>query len=143
MAPPLSDMADSPSDHGTSARQGVPPIEYRWKPGESGNPGGRPSRKPLTDAIRKLLDMDRATFETYEPATVAEQMALDTIRNAKTDPRFATHMYDRAEGKVADTVHVEGGPQPLQIVLAEAVRPVDQPDAESNTRDPAQSGDQS
>ena len=27
-----------------------------WKPGQSGNPGGRPKRKPLTEALQAILD---------------------------------------------------------------------------------------
>jgi Family of unknown function (DUF5681) len=32
-----------------------PPLETRWKPGQSGNPSGRRKTKPLTDALERLL----------------------------------------------------------------------------------------
>jgi len=39
-----------------SPRSGVePPPEYRWKKGQSGNPGGRPKTKFLSDAIWEAL----------------------------------------------------------------------------------------
>lgn len=38
-----------------AARKGGPAPPLAWKPGQSGNPKGRPSRKPLTDQIRHAL----------------------------------------------------------------------------------------
>jgi hypothetical protein len=32
-----------------------PPVETRWKPGQSGNPSGGPKKKLLTEAIERLL----------------------------------------------------------------------------------------
>jgi hypothetical protein len=32
------------------------PVSGRWKPGESGNPKGRPKRLPLAEAQAALLD---------------------------------------------------------------------------------------
>jgi hypothetical protein len=31
----------------------------RWKPGQSGNPGGRPKRTPLIDACREVFVASR------------------------------------------------------------------------------------
>ena len=35
---------------------GRPPVEFRFKKGRSGNPGGRPKTKPFTDRIRALME---------------------------------------------------------------------------------------
>jgi len=40
---------------------GRPPVEFRFKKGRSGNPGGRPKTKPFTDRIRALMET------TYPP----------------------------------------------------------------------------
>ena len=34
--------------------QGRPENLTPWKPGQSGNPGGRPKKKPLTEALEKI-----------------------------------------------------------------------------------------
>ena len=34
-------------------------VPYVWKPGQSGNPAGRPKKKPIRDAIRRLLNTIR------------------------------------------------------------------------------------
>ncbi len=63
---------------------------YRWTKGRSGNPGGRPKRLPVTDALRALLekplpDTIRAGLEKAMGArlprslTMAEGLALDTL----------------------------------------------------------------
>ncbi len=44
-----------PEKQGTNKRR-VPPIANRWKPGQSGNPKGRPKRKSITDLAHELLD---------------------------------------------------------------------------------------
>ena len=109
----------------------MPPVEHRFQPGESGNPGGLSKKRRISNAMERLLDLSMAELASYEPKTVAEGLALAIIRNGSIDPRFTTHALERTEGKVADTIRHEGGPQPLQIILAEAVRPADPaPDAE-------------
>jgi hypothetical protein len=35
-----------------------PPVEYRWQPGKSGNPGGRPKGQSITAELRVLLEKE-------------------------------------------------------------------------------------
>src|SRR4051812_38660421 len=48
-------------DHGGASDEpylvgpGRPPREHMWKPGQSGNPGGRPKGQSVTALMRKLL----------------------------------------------------------------------------------------
>ena len=44
-------------------------IPYRFKPGQSGNPSGRPKKKPITDRYQEQL-------ETLAPPEVAEELGL-------------------------------------------------------------------
>jgi hypothetical protein len=69
-----------------------PPEHSRWKPGQSGNPNGRPKRKPVSDEIAALLsDAD---------GQAAKALAKVILREAlKGDIAFVREVLDRAEGK--------------------------------------------
>ncbi len=56
----------------------VPPPEHRFKPGQSGNPGGRPKTKLLTQAYRELLEQ----VDPKEQKTLAQQIARKVIDQA-------------------------------------------------------------
>ncbi len=98
-------MEEIPTDHALEqafehAKTGVgkggiaPPKEGQWKPGQSGNPGGRPKRKPLTDAIARIID-----------AVGAEKFAAAIAAKAELgDVTAFREMADRLEGKVAQPI---------------------------------------
>lgn len=89
---------------------------YRFQPGQSGNPGGRPKKLLLTDAYRDILE--RPAVEVLSPelmgkvnaaedATVAEVIALQMAMAAiGGDVKAASQIGDRTEGKPAQTVTV-------------------------------------
>ena len=52
-----------------------PPEEYRFKPGQSGNPGGRP-KNPLKDFQRKLF------------ASMTDEEKLDFLKGISADLRW-------------------------------------------------------
>lgn len=73
---------------------------YRWKPGQSGNPSGRPKKKPITEIFEKILedggnieDISKAVMETLKTKGMAKVLLLDK-------------MADRVEGKVKDELDV-------------------------------------
>lgn len=72
--------------------------------GVSGNPGGRPKYKAISEAIRHILTLD--DIESFVPSTVAEKLALTRIRQAmlKGGLYEAEYVTDRAEGKAVATV---------------------------------------
>jgi hypothetical protein len=72
---------------------------FRWKPGQSGNPGGRPKRKPLTD---KLL-------EVLEDPKELEALVRVWLKSAqKGSVMHLREILDRVEGRVALPVDVSG-----------------------------------
>jgi hypothetical protein len=78
----------------------------RWRPGQSGNPGGRPKRTPLTDACREVLAQPvpgDTKGRTYAKA-IAEKLAARAVEG---DIRAAQELADRAEGKARQTVQIE------------------------------------
>jgi len=59
---------------------GRPPVEFRFKKGRSGNPGGRPKTKPFTDRIRALM-------ETSFPPSMREP--IEKALGIKLDANFS------------------------------------------------------
>lgn len=83
--------------------RGRPPAHTRWKPGQSGNPGGRPKTAHLAQAYREAL-------ESLDPKTqrsVAEVIAMAIIRRAlKGDVKAAQEIADRTEGKARQAIEI-------------------------------------
>jgi hypothetical protein len=100
----------------------LPPVATRFKPGVSGNPGGQPKEKPFTDAYRKFskYSLEKIKALDTEKLTGAEAVAIAMLREAiKGKPIAAQEATDRTEGKVKQTVEVEGGLAEAFAVAAE------------------------
>lgn len=81
---------------------GKPPVETRFKPGQSGNPGGRPKGVSLTALLREA--MEQPDGET----TVAQELVNMAIREAKAGNfQFFKEVLDRVDGKVIDKVEID------------------------------------
>jgi hypothetical protein len=88
-------------------KTGVPGGEAtRWKPGQSGNPGGRPKKTPLADACRAVLG--QPVHGDAEGRTYAEAIAQALAQKALSgDIRAAQELADRAEGKPRQSLEIE------------------------------------
>ena len=81
---------------------------YHFKPGQSGNPSGRPA-KPLTERLLARL--------AKEDENLAERLVQALIDRAEdNDPKVAgpavkaiTEIFDRVEGKVEQKVDLKAG----------------------------------
>ena len=51
-----------------------------WKPGQSGNPGGKPKTKLLRQALMKMLAMNSAEFLAYQPLNMYETSAYEQVK---------------------------------------------------------------
>jgi hypothetical protein len=103
-----------------------------WKPGQSGNPGGRPKKRPITEAYEQF------TNETL-PEDMCEKLGLkkgstyaqgigrvQVLKALKGDPRAIAEIADRIEGKSTQPVELAGDPDaPLaaKLVLVDAGAP--------------------
>lgn len=74
---------------------------YGFQPGKSGNPGGRPKKKPITEIFERILadtgnvkEVERAIMATLKSAGMAKVLLLDKIT-------------DRLEGKVSDHLDID------------------------------------
>jgi hypothetical protein len=65
----------------------------RFKPGASGNPNGRPTKRSLTDALRDITDPD--------------QLAKKLLKRAETSDQVLIYVYDRLEGRPKQSTEVE------------------------------------
>jgi hypothetical protein len=91
-----------------------------WPKGVSGNPGGRPKKKPITEAYEaaitrslperlRKVKLDRNEIELPEGATFADLIALGQCRAAaKGITAAAEAIADRLEGKVSQQVDMSG-----------------------------------
>ena len=76
-----------------------------FKPGQSGNPAGRPKKLPISDCLATLLEMpieesERKKLKLPQGATNAHAIAIVLIRLAcKGDLRAIKEILDRVEGK--------------------------------------------
>jgi hypothetical protein len=91
-------------------------VPHQFKPGESGNPGGRPKKRPITDYIIEQLEkpIPAAMKEKLpslftdvcgEDATFGQMLAFKLVtKAAKGDMKAMNAVLDRAEGKVRQNV---------------------------------------
>lgn len=79
-----------------------------WKPGQSGNPAGRPKRKPVTDAIlRELAKLHGRQGKTRLEAMVANMVGLAiTGRSKEAVDAFKT-ILSYTDGLPVQTVEVD------------------------------------
>lgn len=74
----------------------------QFKPGESGNPGGRPKKTPITDELRQLLDEQYSGREKrFQGLSNCRVLALRMFELAIAgDLRAMQEVADRVEGKI-------------------------------------------
>ncbi len=90
-------------------RRRLPPVETRWKKGESGNPKGRPKKQDsltslLKEEIKKICPADR------EKRTWKELIIRATLQLAmKGNAAALREVWDRLDGKILQTGKLQLG----------------------------------
>jgi hypothetical protein len=84
-------------------------VAYQFKPGESGNPGGKPKTRSFWDDVREELD----TTVTVRGVAMTAQRAI-----AKTLVALARKGNLRAVGIAIREDGVEPGPHYINLIIA-------------------------
>ena len=90
----------------------MPPIEHRFKPGQSGNPGGRPKGTSISAIMGELRDEK----DPKAKKTIAEKLARAFLKNAETNASFANIVLDRTEGAVVQKQQLSGLEDLAQLI---------------------------
>src|SRR5216683_7859791 len=80
-----------------------------FAPGVSGNPGGRPKTRHISEALREELDSLAPDGELTNAQAIARRL-VKTARDATRDSQAtqaAAEIADRIEGKPAQSIHLE------------------------------------
>ncbi|MDP7288570.1 MAG: DUF5681 domain-containing protein [Phycisphaerae bacterium] len=74
-------------------------IGPRFKPGQSGNPKGRPPERPLTALLRETLDANDGEL-------IRSIVLVAVERAVAGDFRYFKEIMDRTDGKVSERLNV-------------------------------------
>ena len=119
-----------------SGRSGVPPpVDYMWKPGQSGNPSGRPKGLvPISVYFQRFMmksveELERLALN-YKRLKGAEAIALRWALDAASNKAAVSiagrkEALERTEGKVAQPVEMSGDLD-IGMTLTEASQIVDE-----------------
>jgi hypothetical protein len=78
-----------------------------WPKGVSGNPGGRPKKKPITDELERLLAEEASTRDGQTWATVIAEALLQQA--SRGDVRAISELANRVEGKSVQAIDLNTG----------------------------------
>lgn len=96
---------------------------YAFKPGQSGNPAGRPKSRTLSEAYRALLSQPLKDDPTR---TVADVVAAAMVQNAFAgDVAAAKELADRTEGKAKQGIDLTVGERvsgPLELAIERLIK---------------------
>jgi hypothetical protein len=90
----------NPTDAEAGPRRGNPDKTepHRFKPGQSGNPAGRPKGRSLTAVVREMLD---EALDDKDPRPAIERIVKTLLKLAESgDLDAAKLLFDRTDGPV-------------------------------------------
>lgn len=94
-----------------------PLVPYQWKPGQSGNPKGRPKKRTLTELCREILERDGVTLDGRKMC-VDEALAETILTMAlRGNNDIIKELWARLEGKPKETLEIQGE---LRVISVDA-----------------------
>jgi len=97
-----------------------PPKEYRWKPGQSGNPAGYSRGRRLADALREAIDRDNLEESLIQTWLGKALGRPDMLGGREPDWPWFKELVDRLDGKAVG----------LESITAEVAKPHEIPAAD-------------
>jgi hypothetical protein len=92
---------------------------FKWQPGQSGNPNGRPKKGRLEDILRHVLGEKVPKELDPHQRSLAEVLIRNwVIEGIKTkDTQIINEIFNRVDGKVKDRIALSGdeGGEPIKI----------------------------
>lgn len=89
----------------------TPEMEaVKWKPGQSGNPSGRPKKKPITEIFERIMN-DPELVAKFE-----ESISRSIMKGGMAGVMYVREAADRLEGKVTQPIEAN-----VTVNLAEAI----------------------
>ena len=85
--------------------------DYKFKPGQSGNPNGRPKGESITAKLRKILESeytDGKTVADHIVNTIVKEILSPSGKYGFNTP-LLREILERVEGKVPDKHEIETG----------------------------------
>jgi len=74
-----------------------------------------------------LIRMDLTEFEAFEPKTMAQQLALNAVIEAKDEINYLKEVTDRTEGRASQSTDITSGGEPIKntptTIQVEITRP--------------------
>jgi len=98
----------------------------KWQPGQSGNPSGRPHKRPITDRYEQILetllpDDIRRALGLPKGATHGDAIALAQVRQAiKGKTEAAREIRESIEGKTAQRDTQDEGINRIRTVIIDS-----------------------
>lgn len=100
----------------------------RFQPGQSGNPGGRPSRTPYADAHREIAELTVRDLPILPTDSVATAIAKSVASKAlEGNISAAVEAANRVEGTPRQRAEVAGDKSGQIIIMSRMARPNRQP----------------
>jgi hypothetical protein len=97
---------------------------FQWQPGQTGNAGGRPRKKPISDRYEyiaeiKLPEDVRQLLKLAPGSTYADAAALQQFRSAiKGDTSAIREIREAIEGKATQTIVGDDALPPVHIDIS-------------------------
>lgn len=85
----------------------MPSSDTMWKAGQSGNPSGRPKRKPVTDALLRELSATVRGGGTNAEKAAEHLVKLMFHRNPRTSLEASKLVLSYVEGMPVQTVELD------------------------------------
>lgn len=102
---------DAPAIKPKIKRKLTPEMEdVKWKPGQSGNPSGRPKKKPITEIFERIMNNPELVAQ-FEAA-----IAKSIMKGGMAGVMYVREAADRIEGKVTQPIEAD-----ISVNLAEAI----------------------